>query len=108
MYSVYIHHLKVSLNSAQIPGFLINFITIIISVFLCIVIVVKVSQACNGHIKKRKTQKSDLNEIIHFTLPLTFRYFQVYIEILHMISPTKNNITVITVIINHSRLASKN
>lgn len=68
----------------------------------------KMSQACNGPIKKRKTQKSDLNEIIHFTLPLTFRYFQVYIEILHKISSTKNNITVITVIINHSRLASKN
>lgn len=68
----------------------------------------KMSQACNGPIKKRKTQKSDLNEIIHFTLPLTLRYFQVYIEILHKISSTKNNITVITVIINHSRLASKN
>lgn len=57
---------------------------------------------------KRKTQKSNLNEIIQFNLPFTFRYFQVYIEILHKISFTKNNITVITVIINHSRLASKN
>lgn len=57
--------------------------------------------------KKRKRQKSDLNEIIYFTLSLNFRYFQVYIEILHKISSTKNNITVITVIINHSRLASK-